>query len=114
MGLAMVSGLTMGVVVDDTIHFLSKYQRARVKLGFAVQEALEYAFAKAGISIMVTSAVLFAGFSVMTLAQFRLNVDLGLMTSMIILLALLFDFILLPVLLLLFDTRSTTPVTQKA
>lgn len=112
LGLAMVSGLTMGVVVDDTIHFLSKYQRARTKKGLAVPAALEYAFAKAGVSILITSLVLFAGFIVMIFAQFRLNADLGLMTSIIIVLALVFDFILLPVLLLLFDKREVEPVSD--
>ncbi len=112
LGLAMVSGLTMGVVVDDTIHFLSKYQRARIKQGLTVPAALEYAFAKAGVSILITSLVLFAGFIVMIFAQFRLNADLGLMTSIIIVLALVFDFILLPVLLLLFDKRQTLPTAE--
>ena len=106
LGLAMVSGLSMGIVVDDTIHFLSKYNRGRSRYSQSVREALEYAFSKAGVSIAVTSLVLFAGFMVMTLAQFRLNADLGLMTSIIIVLALMFDFILLPVLLLLFDKRD--------
>ncbi|MEX0298378.1 MAG: RND family transporter, partial [Kordiimonas sp.] len=114
LGLAMVSGLTMGVVVDDTIHFLSKYQRARTKHYLSVTEALEYAFSKAGVSILVTSTVLFAGFIVMIFAQFRLNADLGLMTAIIIVLALVFDFILLPVLLLLFDRRvASEPQNNK-
>jgi predicted RND superfamily exporter protein len=39
----MVSGMTLGIVVDDTVHFLSKYRRA----------------------ILVTSLILVAGFGVL-------------------------------------------------
>lgn len=111
LGLAMVSGMTMGIMVDDTIHFLSKYQRARTLLSLGTKAAIEYAYEKAGYSILITSVVLIAGFYAMTFAQFRVNSDLGLMTALVILLALIFDFILLPVLLMIFDKPKT--ITEK-
>ncbi|WP_444996110.1 efflux RND transporter permease subunit [Aliikangiella sp. IMCC44359] len=106
MSLAMVAGMTLGIVVDDTVHFLSKYLRAREEKGLDVQAAVRYAFANVGKALVTTTIVLVAGFSVMSFSTFSLNSDMGVMTAITISVALLVDFLLLPALLLTFEKEK--------
>ena len=103
LGLSIVAGLTLGIVVDDTVHFLSKYLRARREQGMNSQDAVRYAFHTVGIALLVTTIVLVAGFLVLAQSTFKLNSDMGLLTSITIALALLADFIFLPPLLMKLD-----------
>jgi len=100
LGLSVVSALSLGIVVDDTIHFLSKYLRARREFGMDAQEAVRYAFRTVGTAIWVTSFILVAGFSVLTLSGFKFNSDMGLLTAIALVCALLADFLFLPPLLM--------------
>ncbi len=104
--LALGLGMTIGIIVDDTVHFLSKYLRARREKGLSSEDAVRYAFSQVGTALVITTIVLTAGFMVLTLSTFKLNFDLGLITAMTIVIALIIDFMLLPVLLLKFDTGS--------
>jgi len=101
-GLSIVTGMTLGIVVDDTVHFLSKYLRARREKHLSSEDAIRYAFNSVGIAIMVTSIVLVAGFMILAQSHFLLNSDMGLVTSAVILIALALDLILLPPLLITF------------
>jgi predicted RND superfamily exporter protein len=103
LGLSIVAGLTLGIVVDDTVHFLSKYLRARREQGMNPQDAVRYAFHTVGIALLVTTIVLVAGFLVLAQSTFKLNSDMGLLTSITIAFALLADFIFLPPLLMKLD-----------
>lgn len=103
MTVALVAGVTLGIVVDDTIHFLSKYMRARRKLGMNAEQSIHYAFNNVGSALIVTTVVLVSGFSVLLLSLFKLNGDLGAMASMTFAIALLLDLLLLPALLIYFD-----------
>jgi predicted RND superfamily exporter protein len=105
LGLSVVMGLTLGIVVDDTVHFLSKYLRARREQGLNADDAVRYAFHTVGIALVVTTLVLIAGFLVLTQSGFKLNSDMGLLTSITIALALLADFLLLPPLLMKVDRK---------
>jgi predicted RND superfamily exporter protein len=103
LGLSVVMGLTLGIVVDDTVHFLSKYLRARREQGLSSEDAVRYAFHTVGIALFVTTLVLIAGFMVLTQSGFKLNSDMGLLTAVTIALALLADFLFLPPLLMKAD-----------
>ena len=98
---ATVASISLGIIVDDSVHFLSKYLRARRERGLGVENSIRYAFHKVGNAILVNTIILVAGFLVMTSSAFKLNVDLGLMTVLAIVFALILDFLLLPALLLL-------------
>ncbi|MBT8127943.1 MAG: MMPL family transporter [Gammaproteobacteria bacterium] len=98
--LSVVTGMTLGIVVDDTVHFMSKYLRARREKGFDAKQAVHYAFNSVGIALLVTSIVLVAGFMIMAQSHFELNAGMGLLTSVVITLALAIDFMLLPPLLI--------------
>ncbi|MFA0553433.1 RND family transporter [Vibrio lentus] len=105
LGLSVVVTLTLGIVVDDAVHFLSKYQRARME-GKSAEEAVRYAFHTVGRALWITTVVLVAGFSVLAMSSFRLNSDMGLLSAIVIFIALVVDFILLPSLLMIFDKQS--------
>jgi predicted RND superfamily exporter protein len=93
-------------VVDDTVHFLSKYLRARREDGLSPADAVRYAFHTVGTALWTTSAVLVAGFLVLTRSPFELNSGMGLLTAITIALALFADFLLLPTLLMTLDKRE--------
>jgi len=103
LGLSVVTGMTLGIVVDDTVHFLSKYLRARREQGLDPQGAVRYAFHTVGIALVVTTLVLIAGFMVLAQSAFKLNADMGMLTTLTIGFALLADFIFLPPLLMKVD-----------
>ncbi|OLQ90913.1 RND transporter [Vibrio ponticus] len=102
LGLSVVVTLTLGIVVDDAVHFLSKYQRAR-KMGQSAEQAVRYAFQTVGRALWITTIVLVAGFSILAMSSFRLNADMGMLSAIVIFLALVVDFIFLPALLMKFD-----------
>jgi predicted RND superfamily exporter protein len=102
-GLSIVTGMTLGIVVDDTVHFLSKYLRARREKGLNAEDAVRYAFNSVGLALVVTSLVLVAGFMIMAQSHFYLNSSMGLLTSVVILIALFTDLTLLPPLLIKFS-----------
>ena len=103
LGLSIVTAMSLGIVVDDTIHFLSKYLRARREKGLSAEDAVRYAFSTVGIALWVTSVALVAGFLVLSTSSFALNADMGLLTAIVIALALIVDFLFLPPLLIYLD-----------
>ena len=62
LSLSVVVAMTVGIVVDDTVHFLAKYRRARREYGQAPEDAVRYAFDTAGRALFTTTVVLVAGF----------------------------------------------------
>jgi predicted RND superfamily exporter protein len=105
LGLSIVVSMTLGIIVDDTVHFLSKYQRARND-GQNAEQAIRYAFSSVGRAMTITTLVLCTGFSLLTLSAFRMNADMGMATAIIIFVALVVDFLFLPAFLLLADKRE--------
>jgi len=105
MGLSVVLSMTLGIIVDDTVHFLSKYQHARTE-GKSTEESIRYSFASVGQALWITTLVLAVGFSILAMSSFRLNADMGLLTAIIIVAALIVDFLFLPAFLLLLDKNS--------
>nr|VFK15888.1 MAG: hypothetical protein BECKLPF1236B_GA0070989_108514 [Candidatus Kentron sp. LPFa] len=100
LALSITISMTLGIVVDDTIHFLSKYLRARREAKLPPEGAVRYAFSHVGMALMITSLALIAGFLVLTLSSFYLNSSMGMMTAMVLFMALVADFLFLPPLLM--------------
>jgi predicted RND superfamily exporter protein len=109
---ATVASISLGIVVDDTVHFLTKYTRARRERGLSAEESIRYAFNSVGTAILVNTAILAVGFAVLLASNFKVNADMGLLTSLAIVLALVLDFLLLPSLLLLGRKRKTVTDTK--
>ena len=105
MAASVVTVVAFGIIVDDTIHFLSKYLKAR-KEGLPAPEAVRYTFGAVGHALTTTTIVLSLGFLVFMASGFELSWALGILVSMTIVIALLTDFLLLPTLLMAIDRRK--------
>ena len=103
LSLSVVAAMTIGIVVDDTVHFLAKYRRARQALGKDPEQAVHYAFETAGRALFTTTLVLVSGFLIFAASPFIPTAQVGVLTSMIIATALIADLSLLPALLLAVD-----------
>ncbi len=113
LALSVVVAMTIGIVVDDTVHFLSKYDRARREDGMSPPQAIRHAFHTVGTAMWVTTVALVAGFMVLTLSHYRMSSEMGLMCAITIAMALVMDFLLLPTLLLKIDRRPDNLIAQQ-
>ena len=107
LSLSIVAGMTFGIVIDDTVHFLSKYLRARRESGLNSEDAVRYAFRTVGRALVVTTTTLVIGFSVLATSKFQMNSGMGLMTGIIITLALIMVFLMLPPLLMKIEENTS-------
>lgn len=103
MAVAMVASISIGIVVDDTVHFLNKYLHARRQLGQEPEQAIRYAFDLAGVPMWISTFTLVAGFLVLASSPFAMNADMGILTAVTIMFAALTEACMLPGLLLLID-----------
>ncbi|GJL77162.1 MAG: RND transporter [Nitrospinaceae bacterium] len=103
---AVVAPVALGIIVDDTVHFLSKYLRARREQNKSAEDAVRYSFHTVGTALGVTSLILVAGFLVLSYSGFTMNSHLGIMTTIAILSALLADFLFLPPLLMKLEGKK--------
>jgi hypothetical protein len=101
---ATVASISLGIIVDDTVHLLTKYVRARRERKGGAEEAIRYAFRNVGVAIIVNTTILAVGFLVLLTSSFKINADMGLLTALAIVFALILDFLFLPALLLLVDS----------
>ncbi|MDE0420653.1 MAG: MMPL family transporter [Gammaproteobacteria bacterium] len=109
LSLSVVVAMTIGIVVDDTVHFLSKYRRAQREYGRNAEESVRYAFDTAGRALLTTTVVLVAGFLIFAFSPFVPTAQVGILTAMVIGFALIADLTLLPALLTTANRdRSTT------
>jgi len=106
LGLSIIASMTLGIVVDDTVHFMSKYLRARREHHMNPENAVRYSFKTVGIALWVTSIALVAGFMILTFSDYKMTSDMGLMSAITISLALILDFIFLPVLLIKLESKT--------
>lgn len=107
LGLSMVAAVSFGIIVDDTVYFLSKYMHARKERGANATEAVRYALEHVGPAMSVTSAVLVAGFLVLACSAFALNSDLGKLTALVLSVGVVGDLLFLPALLICLDGRQS-------
>lgn len=114
MSFAVVIVLTLGIIVDDTVHFLSKYRFAREQLMLAPREAIQQTFSTVGVALCITSMALISGFGVLSLSGFARNSDMGLMAALTVGIALLVDLLVLPALLMLVDKQSKTTLSDQS
>ena len=103
---AIAIGMTLGIVVDNTVHFLSKYLHARRQLRGTSEVAIGYAFSHVGKAILICNLVLIAGFVVLAQSHLRLNAYMGYFTALTFVMALLIDFLLLPPILMFIDRKK--------
>ncbi|GAB1258354.1 MMPL family transporter [Aurantivibrio plasticivorans] len=103
MGVSVVAGMTLGIVVDDTVHFINKYLYARRTLDMPPAESITYCFSTVGVALLCTTIILVCGFSVICFSDFARNASMAQMNVMTIILALVYDFIFLPATILIME-----------
>jgi len=96
--IAMVATLAMGLVVDDTVHFITKFQDSFQKTG-STEQSIFYALENAGNAILATSIIFIANFSLYMISSYIPSTGMGLLTALTIFMALIFDLLFLPALL---------------
>jgi predicted RND superfamily exporter protein len=106
--MAIVLNMSVGIIVDDTIHFVTKYLRARREQGLAPEAAIRYSFHNVGGALVVTTLVLTAGFAILAQSSFLPNSGMAQLTAATIVAALVLDLLLLPTLLLKLDRAPRT------
>ena len=99
---SVVTAIAFGIIVDDTIHFMTKYLRAR-KSGEPPPESVQTAFGSVGKALLATTVVFALGFMVFGASGMANNQALGLLAGTTVIIALLADFLLLPPLLIYLD-----------
>jgi predicted RND superfamily exporter protein len=105
-GISSVFGMTLGIIVDDTIHFIAKYLRARRELNKSPEDSVRYVFSTTGHALVATTIVLILGFFVIAQSDFGLNSGMAKITMIIIALALIFDLLFMPALLVMLDKEK--------
>ncbi|MDF0601875.1 MMPL family transporter [Psychromarinibacter sp. C21-152] len=105
LGSTVVTTMTFGIVVDDTVHFLMHYLR-RKRAGLDAAAALRDTFSVVGAAIVITTLALMAGFAVMTLSGFVINQHIGALTVFVVGFAVLADLLFLPALLYAFRGKD--------
>ncbi len=111
-GMVIVFGMTLGIIVDDTVHFMAKFLRAKNELGYDSRSAVKYAFKTVGQALVITTIVLVAGFLILSQSTFAMNSHMAQITTIIIIVALVVDFILLPALLIIVSNDKPNGVVN--
>ena len=102
LAVSIVVAMTLGIVVDDTVHFILKYANAR-KRGKSAEDSVRYAFKSVGMALTVTSLGLVIGFAILGQSGFSVNRDMARLTAVTLAFALFVDFLFLPPLLIFLD-----------
>lgn len=104
---SVVTAIAFGIIVDDTIHFMTKYVGAR-KSGLLPSESVQSAFRSVGKALFATTVVFALGFVVFGASGMTSNQALGLLVGITVVVALLADFLFLPPLLMMLDGTKET------
>jgi len=102
---ALGMGTTLGIIVDFTVHILSKYLLAKREMGLNAEEAIIFAFESVGFALIVLTIILTAGFLVLLFAYFIPLHGFALFSALAFFVALFIDLLLFPALLITFDKR---------
>ena len=103
-GITLVFSVCLGIAVDDTIHFIHHYTHL-IQKGKTPEEALQNIVVNLFPTIISTTLILSVGFGVLSFADFLPNHKFGVMTGVILTLAVFADLFMLPAILLIKKTK---------
>ena len=109
LAVAIVMCISLGLVVDDTVHFLCKYSMRRKVFSETPAQAIRYSFRTVGVAIVITSMVLIMGFTSTILSHMLPSRETATLLAITIFFALLADLLILAPLLLLLERRKYSP-----
>ena len=101
---ALIFSIVFGISVDDSIHFLAKYRQELFAMKFNVSKAISKSIRETGSSMIYTSIILFFGFIIFVLSEFGGTIALGKLTSITLFFAMTTNVVVLPALILQFDS----------
>ncbi len=105
---SIVVGMTLGIVVDDTVHFVMHFIKGAKTEGSA-EKAVRHTMLHCGWPMITSNIALILGFGVLGFSSFELNRGMGILSALIIAVALLFDLIFTPALLLVLTRKRKSP-----
>jgi len=100
LGLIILPAIGIGLIVDDTIHFIWGVRRL-LRMGFDIKEAVTKVLRTSGTAMVLATVILVAGFASLAVSPFISNVELAIFMPLLLLLALLFDIVGVPIMLFL-------------
>ena len=103
-GVAVSAAVILGIAVDDTIHFFSKYFHMRKSCGF--EESIDYVLRHSGNAMVLSTFILSFTFLMFLWSDFIPNVNFAIVSVSALNLALVFDLVLLPALLSIMHRRE--------
>lgn len=108
----LVVSVAMGLVVDDTVHMTSAFQKER-STGRDIKGSLEVALSSAGRAMFLTTVVLVAGFQVLIFSNFESVFTFGWLTSAVMILGLIADLLVAPAILMLYSEAEQTNYVKR-
>ena len=110
---SVVTAMAFGIIVDDTIHFMTKYTSAR-RSGLSPPESVRSVFRSVGRALLATTVVFVLGFLVFAASGMTNNQALGLLLGITVAIALLADLLFLPPLLMALDGARGNQLNRHA
>lgn len=98
MSSVIVFSISLGVAVDDTIHFLVRFKR-EMRSEADARAAVRRTFKVVGTALVMTTVALVAGHAIVMLSSFPAIQTFGMLTAVTIASALLGDLLILPAIL---------------
>ena len=111
---SIVVGMTLGIVVDDTVHFVMQFLRAHRDEGRSPADAVKHTLLHCGWPMVTSNIALVLGFSVLGFSSFELNRSMGILSALIIAIAMIFDLVFTPALLLLLANAKLRRIARKS
>ena len=102
---AMTFAVALGIAVDDSLHFLLRYRKELNSKKDKVK-AIKSTIIHTGSALLVTTTILVSGFSILLLSSFLPTYQFGLLSAMMIGIALLCDLTLLPALCIILPIQD--------
>ncbi len=97
----MISSITLGIAVDNSIHYIYRFRQEFDRHGRDYVKTLHYCHASIGRGIFYTVITIIVGFSILVLSNFIPTISFGLLTALAMLIALIAALTLLPKLILM-------------
>jgi predicted RND superfamily exporter protein len=105
-GVAISASVILGIAVDDSIHFFSKYFQAKENLKLNFEDSIDYVIQNSANAMILTTFILSFTFAIFLLSSFIPNNNFAIVTITALNIALMLDLVLLPALLSLMNKRG--------
>lgn len=102
----LIFTIAFGLASDQTIYFLTRYQQELNLTNFTIPKVITDTITETGVSMTHIALILFFGFGIFTASTFGGTVVLGLLLSITLFVALIFNLTLLPALVLWLDKKK--------